>query len=119
MLNAFKSSNTFDPDNNIPDLSGRVYIVTGGSTGIGFGIMAHLLQHHAQKIYLLSNKEEHASEAIEELRKWGNVDKVVEWRQCNLQDFEQTRAVAEELKGELQRLDALVCNAGLGVVRAA
>lgn len=114
MLNPF--SNTFDPDNDIPDLSGRVYVVTGGSSGIGFGIMAHLLQHKAHKIYLLSNKEEHADEALQELQKWGDVDKVIQWKQCNLKDFEQTRAAAEELKSELQRLDALVCNAGLGVV---
>ena len=76
--------------------------------------VAHLLQHHASKIILLSNKEEHASEAIEELKDWGNTD-VVQWQQCDLADLKQTNEVAHELKSQLEQLDALICNAGLGV----
>ena len=92
----------------------EVFIVTGGSAGIGFGIVAHLLQHGAAKIVLLSNKEEHATEAIKELKDWGDVS-VVNWRQCDLADLKQTHEVAKQLKAELKQIDALVCNAGLGV----
>jgi WW domain-containing oxidoreductase len=89
--------------------------VTGGSAGIGFGIVAHLLQHNPEKIYLLSNKEEHAEEAKQELaKKWGDAGKV-EWRQCNLESLKQTDETARNLAKELTRLDGLVCNAGLGV----
>ncbi|KAI8941953.1 hypothetical protein NX059_000065 [Plenodomus lindquistii] len=104
----------FDPNTDVPDLSGKVYVVTGGSAGIGYGIVAHILQHSPEKIYLLSNKEEHANEAQEALKEWGDASKV-EWRQCNLEDFKQTDEVAKSLAKELTRLDALVCNAGLGV----
>ncbi|OSS48278.1 hypothetical protein B5807_07598 [Epicoccum nigrum] len=107
-------SNTFDPDTEIPDLSGKVYVVTGGSAGIGFGIVAHLLQHNAQKIYLLSQSEQHAAEAQEALKHWGDNSRV-DWRQCNLESFKQTDQVARALSKELDRLDALICNAGLGV----
>jgi len=51
-------SNKFDPNNDIADLSGKVYVVTGGSSGIGFGIVAHLLQHNPERIILLGKKEE-------------------------------------------------------------
>jgi WW domain-containing oxidoreductase len=91
-----------------------VYVVTGGSAGIGYGIVAHILQHNPAKIYLLSNKEQHADEAKESLREFGDISKV-EWRQCNLEDLKQTDEVAKQLSQELSRLDALVCNAGLGV----
>ena len=39
----------------------------------------------------------------------------MEWRKCNLEDFKQVDEVAKSLAKELDRLDALVCNAGLGV----
>lgn len=76
--------------------------------------MAHLLQHKPAKIYLLSQSKEHAAETQKALEEWGDVSKV-EWRQCNLESFKQTDQVARALAKELDRLDALVCNAGLGV----
>jgi len=51
---------------------------------------------------------------MEKLKEYGDVSKV-QWKQCNLEHLEETRKVAEELKKELFRLDALVLNAGLGV----
>lgn len=107
------TGNKFDPDKDVPDLSGKVYAVTGGSAGIGFGIVAHMLQHNAARIFILSKKEEHAEEAQEELKKWGDASRV-EWKKCDLEDLHQTDEVAKELS-KLDRLDALVCNAGLGV----
>ncbi|KAF2223441.1 hypothetical protein BDZ85DRAFT_235559 [Elsinoe ampelina] len=112
-MGLFSSSNTFDPKSDIPDLSGKVFIVTGGSAGIGFGIVAHILAKGPEKIYLLSNKEDHADEAQRELTKYGNVDKV-EWKKCDLANLKQTAEVATELS-KLKRIDALILNAGLGV----
>ncbi|KAI9872010.1 MAG: hypothetical protein M1830_001804 [Pleopsidium flavum] len=108
------TGNKFDPNTDIPDLTGKNYIVTGGSAGIGFGIVAHLLQHNAQKILLLSNKEEHAEQAMEELKQWGDASKV-HWVKCNLEDLKQVDEVAKKLKSEEKQIDALICNAGLGV----
>ncbi|KAI1768389.1 NAD(P)-binding protein [Hypoxylon sp. FL1150] len=110
----FGSSNTFDPNTDIPDLSGKVFVVTGGSAGIGFGISAHILQHNCAKLYLLGKKEEHLAEAKEGLMKYGDVSRV-EFIQCELEDLRATDKVARSLDANLERLDALVLNAGLGV----
>lgn len=107
------TGNKFDPKTDIPDLSGKVYIVTGGSAGIGFGIVAHLLKSNAEKVYLLSNKEGHAEEAQEELKKYGDVNRV-EWNKIDFEDLKFTDEVAKNLS-KLERIDALVCNAGLGI----
>lgn len=107
-------NNTFDPNKDIPDLSGKTYIVTGGSAGIGFGICAHLLQHNVTKLYLLGNKEQHLAEAQEGLKKFGDTSKV-ETIQIDLQDLRQTDRVAKDLASRLTQLDGLVCNAGIGV----
>lgn len=108
------SSNTFDPNNDIPDLSGKVFVVTGGSAGIGFGISAHILQHNCKKLYLLGKKEEHLEEAAEGLKKYGDVSRV-EFVQVEFEDLHHTDEVAKKLADELEQLDALVLNAGLGV----
>jgi len=40
----FGSSNTFDPKTDIPDLKGKVFVVTGGTAGIGeFHVTAALI----------------------------------------------------------------------------
>ncbi|KAL9028332.1 MAG: hypothetical protein Q9196_003284 [Gyalolechia fulgens] len=90
----------------------KVYIVTGGTAGIGFGITARLLQHNPAKIILLSQKEQHAEEAMEELKKYGDTNKV-QWIQLDLKDLKQTDSVAKQLQSEKQ-IDALICNAGEG-----
>ena len=100
------TGNKFDPNTDIPDLSGKVYVVTGGSAGIGFGILAHILQHKASKVYMLSMKEEHAQQAQESLKEWGNPDHM-EWMQCNLEDLKQVDEVAKKLKSELKSLDGV------------
>lgn len=88
--------------------------MTGGSAGIGYGICAHLLQHGCEALYLLGKKEEHLQEAEEGLKQYGDTSKVHPVR-IELEDLRQTDQVAKELASKLGRLDALICNAGLGV----
>lgn len=107
-------TNTFEPNKDIPDLSGKTYIVTGGSAGIGYGICAHLLQHNPAKLYLLGNKEAHLAEAERGLANFGDTSKI-ETVQLDLQDLHQTDRVAKDLAARLAQLDGLVCNAGIGV----
>ncbi|KAG8531234.1 uncharacterized protein KY384_004592 [Bacidia gigantensis] len=102
------TGNKFEPNKDIPDLGGKarlkmldVFIVTGGTSGIGLGISAHLLQHSAAKIILVSQKEEHAAEAQEALEKFGDINKL-EWIQCDFKDLKWTVQVAEKLKEEKQ-----------------
>ncbi|EHA51533.1 hypothetical protein MGG_07443 [Pyricularia oryzae 70-15] len=114
MSSLIPGSNTFNPDKDIPDLSGKHYIVTGGSAGIGFGIAAHLLQHKADNVTILSNKEEHAQSALEELKEYGDASKA-HWVKCDFEDLKFTEKVANELARSQDKLDGLVLNAGLGV----
>ncbi|MCJ1355576.1 MAG: hypothetical protein MMC33_005568 [Icmadophila ericetorum] len=111
---SFLKSHTYNPDKDISDLAGIVFAVTGGSAGIGFGIVAYLVQHNASKILILSNKKQHAEEAMEELKEFGDTSHV-HWVHCDLSDLKQTDQVAKELARNEKQLDALICNAGLGV----
>ena len=77
----------------------------GGSAGIGFGIVAHLLQHNAN-IVLLSNQKQHADEAMVELEDWGDTSRV-EWIHCDLSNLKQTNEVAQRLRVEKPQIDAV------------
>jgi WW domain-containing oxidoreductase len=50
---------------------------------------------------LLSQKEEHAKEAMEELKKYGDASRV-EWIQLDLKDLKRTDEVAKTLANEQQ-----------------
>lgn len=114
VTSGFFRGESFDPDKDIPDLDGKVYLVTGASTGIGYGITAHLLQHNAAKVIALSNDREHADAMLDDLKRYGDVSRM-QWQQCDLRDLKATDAVAKKLKADLPRLDGLVLNAGIGV----
>jgi WW domain-containing oxidoreductase len=84
----------------------QVYLVTGGSAGIGFGIVSHLLSHNPAKILMLSMKEEHADQAMESLKDWGDTSKV-EWVQCNLESLKQVDETVKNILDKENRLDAV------------
>lgn len=101
------TGNKFDTNKDISDLNGnvahpphlQVYIITGDTAGIGFGITAHILQHNAAKIYLLSAEGGACVEdAIEGLKKYGDTGKVG-WVHCDLKNLKKTDESCEETGG--------------------
>ncbi|KAI0408986.1 retinol dehydrogenase 12 [Xylaria palmicola] len=103
---------------DVPDLTGKVAVVTGGSEGIGYGVTHTLLQHNIAKIYILSTSEEVVRGAKEAIaRDLGqDVADRTQWFQCDLSDWKKTMEVAEEIKKNADRLDILVNNAGRGIM---
>ncbi|KAF2230643.1 NAD(P)-binding protein [Viridothelium virens] len=57
---------TFHPD-SLPDLTGKVYIVTGGTSGIGYYTVARLAQHGAH-VYLCARSQTKGDKAIADIR---------------------------------------------------
>ncbi|KAK0438321.1 uncharacterized protein EV420DRAFT_1736230 [Desarmillaria tabescens] len=101
---------TFDTVN----LKGKVVIVTGGNSGIGYGTVRHLARAGAE-VYLAARNETRAAEAIEKLKteslEPGNGDVV--WLKLDLSDPRLARQSAEEFMRKEKRLDVLVNNAGM------
>lgn len=100
----------------IPDFSGRVAIVTGGSGGIGFHDALALARAGATVIIISANEEKgHAAEAeinkqLKEITSYGSVT----WHGLNLSNLKDVDALAKKLAGELERLDIFIANAGIG-----
>jgi len=111
------SKNQFALD-QVPDLSGKVALVTGGSEGIGYGSTHTLLSHNISKLFILSKGEDIAADAINAIREeMGEAAaKKVEWIGCDLSDWEQTAKVASDIAAKTDRLDILINNAARGIM---
>ncbi|KIX97443.1 uncharacterized protein Z520_06895 [Fonsecaea multimorphosa CBS 102226] len=57
---------TFHPD-SLPDLTGKVYIVTGGNSGIGYHTIARLAQHGAH-VYMCARSPSKGATAIASIK---------------------------------------------------
>jgi peroxisomal 2,4-dienoyl-CoA reductase len=88
-------------------LAGKVALVTGGGTGIGFGIATSLAQAGAS-VAIASRKPEHLEAAVTELRQVAPNALAVE---ANVREPESVTRMVERVTGELGRLDILVNNA--------
>jgi NAD(P)-dependent dehydrogenase (short-subunit alcohol dehydrogenase family) len=53
----------FNPDQDIPGLSGQVIIVTGGNVGLGFETIRQLAKHNPARIYLAARSQQKTEQA--------------------------------------------------------
>lgn len=102
----------------VPDLTGKIAIVTGGSEGIGLASSATLLKHGVSRIFILSPSPEHAGEALLFFEKelGAPVAEHTAWVPCDLSDWTQTQSVANLLASQIDRLDILLNVAGRGIM---
>ena len=87
----------FDINKDVPDLSGKVALITGGSEGIGYATAYTLLKANLAKVFIVSLSEDVKDEAVEAIH--NNLgkeyaDKIV-WFQCDLSDLQSVTNVAK------------------------
>ncbi|KZT38151.1 NAD(P)-binding protein [Sistotremastrum suecicum HHB10207 ss-3] len=106
-------SRRFNPRDDLPDLHGKVIIVTGGSAGIGKYTALHLARRGA-KVYLAARNESKTLNAIKdlELEGLGPGNGTLQYIQLNLSDPRSAKKSAEEFLQRESRLDVLINNAG-------
>lgn len=88
-------------------LQGQVAFITGGGTGIGFGI-AELLSQLGAHVVLASRKPEQLQRACETLAAAGGLASSV---QLDVRDPERVKAAVDEVAQKHGRIDLLVNNA--------
>jgi len=96
---------------NIPDMTGKVAIVTGANSGIGFETVKALAEKGAEVVLACRNLEK-ANVAVKEIRSMVRKAKL-EIIQLDLADLASVRKFAESFKSKYQSLDFLINNAGI------
>lgn len=104
-------SSTFNPD-DIADLSGRVYFVTGGTAGLGAGSISLLAKKNPAHIFF-SGRNAKRGEGVIQKVKAVNPDVAVTFIQCDLADLGSVKQAAESFLQQSTRLDVFYANAGI------
>ncbi|KAJ7250169.1 hypothetical protein B0H12DRAFT_1210963 [Mycena haematopus] len=98
----YPPSSKFEPQRDMPDLSGKVAVVTGGNAGIGFHTVKHLLLENAT-----------GAEAIEKLA--ADIGRKPIFLQLDLADLASVRRAATSFLSQESQLDILFNNGGVMV----
>ncbi|KAF9454693.1 NAD(P)-binding protein [Macrolepiota fuliginosa MF-IS2] len=95
---------------DIPDLTGKVVIVTGGNSGIGKETVKALLSHNA-RVYMLCRTAEKTERAIEDLERV--TGKKAIHLHMDLSSMKSVKEGVSEFLGKEKELHLLINNAGV------
>ncbi|MEJ2747400.1 MAG: SDR family NAD(P)-dependent oxidoreductase [Anaerolineae bacterium] len=96
---------------DIPDQSGKVAIVTGANSGIGYET-ARALAHKGATTILACRNEQKGQAAVEKIQNEQPKGTAV-LMHLDLADLDSIHAFADNFKAQYQRLDLLINNAGV------
>ncbi|WP_026452052.1 3-oxoacyl-[acyl-carrier-protein] reductase [Aequorivita capsosiphonis] len=91
-------------------LEGKTAIITGGSRGIGKGIVEVFAQHGANVAFTYSSSAEAANALADEVSKTGVKAKAY---QSDAASYEESQKLAEDVLKEFGSIDILINNAGI------
>ncbi|OBJ19010.1 short chain dehydrogenase [Mycobacterium colombiense] len=95
----------------VPDLSGKLAVVTGANSGLGFGLTRRLSAAGADVVMAIRNRAK-GEAAIDEIRTTVPGAKLT-IKSLDLSSLESVAALGEELNTEGRPLDILINNAGV------
>ncbi|WP_312847138.1 SDR family NAD(P)-dependent oxidoreductase [Microbispora sp. KK1-11] len=96
---------------SVPDLTGKVAVVTGGSDGLGLGLAIRLARAGAEVVLPLRNPAKGAA-AVQKIHS-AVPDAAVSTRDLDLASLESIAALAATLRREARPIDILINNAGV------
>ncbi|KAH7911147.1 hypothetical protein BJ138DRAFT_1113470 [Hygrophoropsis aurantiaca] len=105
----FPPATTFTA-NDIPDMSGKVVLVTGANAGIGKETARVLLTKNA-KVWIAARDQSKGEAALKELK--DRTGKDAHLLKLNLANLKSVKSAAEEFLSKETRLDVLFNNAGV------
>jgi len=97
---------------NIPDVTGKTALVTGGNTGIGYETVIALYEKGAN-VTLAARDEKKAKAAVEKIKSETRSSGILEIGIINLANLTQIKSFTDDFKSKHTQLDILINNAGV------
>lgn len=107
-------------EKNLPSQAGRVFIVTGGYSGIGFSL-AEILYGAGGRVYIAGRSEAKGQQAIADIKASITNPKAsatLQFLQLTLDDLATIKASVDKFRSTEDRLDVLFNNAGVSLPAA-
>jgi len=102
-------------EKELSDQTGKVFIVTGGTSGVGKALVQILYSHNA-KVYLTGRSEQKATDAIKSIKSSvPDATGELVYLHLDLDDLTTIKKSAEEFLSKEKKLDVLWNNAGVMV----
>jgi NAD(P)-dependent dehydrogenase (short-subunit alcohol dehydrogenase family) len=95
--------------------SGGTYIVTGANTGLGFETAKHLVRLQAIKVIIACRNTQAGERAKTEIETATGISNVAEVWAVDLANYDSVKAFAKRAVDKLDRIDALIENAGVAL----
>lgn len=108
----------FDIDADVPDQSGKVAVVTGGTEGIGYAAAFTLLKKGLKKLYMLALRQEVFDGALKDITEKLGAEYAqrVTFIKLDVGDLPAVTTAAKEISSSTDRLDILILNAARGIM---
>ncbi|ETI29065.1 hypothetical protein G647_01518 [Cladophialophora carrionii CBS 160.54] len=111
-LNPLDNVHKFDPDKDVPDLAGKVIIVTGGNSGCGKETVLQLAKHNPGCIYLAARSQAKYDDAMKDISA-AAPNANVRFLEMDLSSLASVKQAADQVMADSERVDILVNNAGI------
>lgn len=103
------------PEHIPGDLTGKVILITGGSSGLGAASAIALARRNPACIYIAGRRAKAAESVMRQIRESNSGTETV-FLPCDLGDLASVRAAADQFLARESRLDVLLANAGVAAV---
>lgn len=102
----------YDPKKNIPDLSGQVILITGGTAGLGYETTLSLAAHNPGQILFTGRSQTSADKLVNEVKSKHPSTKIT-FVQCDQTSLASVQEAARVISTQTSRLDIVIANAGV------